>query len=165
MVVCSTVHSAVSQRTRVTGLYAWNSPVTGEFPAQKSNNVENVSIWWLHHDFIKAGPKQVCNLWQRRHRNLVFHYVNVIAIQLLINDQRAKQISRKSIFRRHLQYICINYWRGPVIQLAWHNEFRRFWRFHLMSLNGHASVLLALYRGIQRPLKNVQQRRDLFSVC
>ena len=26
-----------------------NSPVTGEFPAQKSSNAENVSIWWRHH--------------------------------------------------------------------------------------------------------------------
>ena len=25
------------------------SPVTGEFPAQRANNAENVSIWWRHH--------------------------------------------------------------------------------------------------------------------
>ena len=34
---------------RVTGLYAGNSQVTGEFPAQRASNAENVSIWWLHH--------------------------------------------------------------------------------------------------------------------
>ena len=33
----------------VTGLCAWNSPVTGEFPVQKASNAENVSIWWHHH--------------------------------------------------------------------------------------------------------------------
>ena len=33
----------------VTGLCAGNSPVIGEFPAQKTSNVENVSIWWRHH--------------------------------------------------------------------------------------------------------------------
>ena len=32
----------------VTGLCVGNSPVTGEFPAQKANNTENVSIWWNH---------------------------------------------------------------------------------------------------------------------
>ena len=32
----------------VTGLCEGNSPVTGEFPAQKASNVENVSIWWRH---------------------------------------------------------------------------------------------------------------------
>ena len=25
-------------------------PGTGEFPAQRASNVENVSIWWRHHD-------------------------------------------------------------------------------------------------------------------
>ena len=30
----------------VAGLCEGNSPVTGEFPAQKASNAENVSIWW-----------------------------------------------------------------------------------------------------------------------
>ena len=34
----------------VTGLCAWNSPLTGEFPAQKASNAENASIWWRYHD-------------------------------------------------------------------------------------------------------------------
>ena len=37
-------------KLRVTGLYEGNSPVTGEFPTQKSSNAENVSIWWRHHE-------------------------------------------------------------------------------------------------------------------
>ena len=37
-------------KLRVTGLCAGNSPVTGEFPAQRVTNVENVSIWWPHHE-------------------------------------------------------------------------------------------------------------------
>ena len=36
-------------KLRITGLCDGNSPVTGEFPAQKANNAENVSIWWRHH--------------------------------------------------------------------------------------------------------------------
>ena len=31
-------------------LCAGNSPVIGEFPAQKASNAENVSIWWRHHE-------------------------------------------------------------------------------------------------------------------
>ena len=27
----------------------WPSPVTGEFPAQRASNAENVCIWWRHH--------------------------------------------------------------------------------------------------------------------
>ena len=33
----------------VTSLCEGNSPVTGEFPAQRASNAENVSIWWRHH--------------------------------------------------------------------------------------------------------------------
>ena len=33
----------------VTGLCEGNSPVTGEFPAQRASDAENVSIWWRHH--------------------------------------------------------------------------------------------------------------------
>ena len=48
------VSSAANQRKhhwklRVTGLCAENSPVTGEFPARRPSNAENVSIWWRHH--------------------------------------------------------------------------------------------------------------------
>ena len=35
----------VSKR-RVTSLCEGNSPVTGEFPAQRASNAENFSIWW-----------------------------------------------------------------------------------------------------------------------
>ena len=41
--------SKKTSKLRVTGLCAGNSPVTGEFPAQRVNNAENVSIWWRHH--------------------------------------------------------------------------------------------------------------------
>ena len=41
--------SKKTSKIRVTGLCAWNSPVIGEFHAQKTSNAENVSIWWHHH--------------------------------------------------------------------------------------------------------------------
>ena len=51
--VCSTVCSGrTSEKTsklRTTGLCDGNSPVTGEFPAQKASNAEDVSTWWRHH--------------------------------------------------------------------------------------------------------------------
>ena len=37
-----------TSKLRYTGLCAGNSPGTGEFPAQKASNAENVSIWWRH---------------------------------------------------------------------------------------------------------------------
>ena len=42
--------SKKTSKLRVTGLYVGNSPVTGEFPAQRASNAESVSIWWRHHD-------------------------------------------------------------------------------------------------------------------
>ena len=41
--------SKKTSKLRVTGLGAGNSPGTGEFPAQRASNAENVSIWWHHH--------------------------------------------------------------------------------------------------------------------
>ena len=47
-IVYLTVYSGGGQRKTskllVTGLCAGNSPVTGEFPAQRASNAENVSI-------------------------------------------------------------------------------------------------------------------------
>ena len=41
--------SKKTSKLRFTGLCVGNSPVTGEFPAQRASNAENVSIWWRHH--------------------------------------------------------------------------------------------------------------------
>ena len=41
--------SKKTSKLRVIGLCEENSPVTGEFPAQRTSNAENDSIWWCHH--------------------------------------------------------------------------------------------------------------------
>ena len=41
--------SKKTSKLRVIGLCEGNSPGTGEFPAQRASNAENVSIWWRHH--------------------------------------------------------------------------------------------------------------------
>ena len=41
--------SKKTSKLRVTGLCEGNSSVTGEFPAKRAGNAENVSIWWRHH--------------------------------------------------------------------------------------------------------------------
>ena len=47
--------SKKTSKLRVTGLCEENSPVTGEFPAKRASNAENVSIWWYHHGWWR-GP-------------------------------------------------------------------------------------------------------------
>ena len=46
--------SKKTSKLRVTGLCVWNSPVTGEFPAQKASNAENISILWRHHATLQS---------------------------------------------------------------------------------------------------------------
>ena len=48
--------SKKTSKLRVTGLCEGNSPVTGEFPAQRASNAENVSIWWRHHGVVLYTP-------------------------------------------------------------------------------------------------------------
>ena len=51
----STVYSG-ALKLRDIGLCVGNSPVAGEFPAQKASNAENVSIWWRHHNVHLTRP-------------------------------------------------------------------------------------------------------------
>ena len=44
--------SKKTSKLRFTGLCTGNSPITGEFPAQRASNAENVSIWWRLHDDV-----------------------------------------------------------------------------------------------------------------
>ena len=44
-IVYSRRRSKKTPTLRVTGLCEGNSPMTSEFPAQRANNAENVSIW------------------------------------------------------------------------------------------------------------------------
>ena len=61
-IVYSTIYSGADQRkhqSSVPGLCEGNSPETGEFPAQRASNAENVSIWWRHREFVmKSVIKQ-----------------------------------------------------------------------------------------------------------
>ena len=94
-IVYSTVYSRrrskKTPKLRVTGLCEGNSPVTGEFPAQRASNAENVSIWWRHHDRARLWPSQEVQMtWQRcwaisRHR-ADWSYRDFIEVSLVVND-------------------------------------------------------------------------------
>ena len=66
--------SKKTSKLRVTGLCEGNSPVSGEFPAQRASNVENVSIWWCHHmeenwpsyNSLSISPSDVSYNWDSR---------------------------------------------------------------------------------------------------
>ena len=46
--------SKKTSKLHVTGLCEGNSPVTGEFPAQRASNAENVFIWWRHYEYVQT---------------------------------------------------------------------------------------------------------------
>ena len=54
--------SKKTSKLRVTGLCVGNSPVTGEFPAQRANNAETVSIWWRHHVYGRMVGGIACQM-------------------------------------------------------------------------------------------------------
>ena len=45
----SFVQAQIKSKLHITGLCERNLPLTGEFPAQRVSNIENVSSWWRHH--------------------------------------------------------------------------------------------------------------------
>ena len=65
-----------TSKLRVTGLCAGNSPVTGEFPAQRASKAENVSIWWRHHA-IKTS-RTLADGTNPLHENLFWLFINGI---------------------------------------------------------------------------------------
>ena len=52
--------SKKTSKLHVTGLCEGNSPVTGEVPAQRASNAENVSIWWRNHGNVCKNT--FCNI-------------------------------------------------------------------------------------------------------
>ena len=54
--------SKKTSKLRIAGLCEGNSPVTGEFPAQRASDAEHVSIWWRHH-FSATGLAWTGPLW------------------------------------------------------------------------------------------------------
>ena len=47
--VCPGADQMKRQSSVLLAFVMGNSPVTGEFPAQKASKAENVFIWWRHH--------------------------------------------------------------------------------------------------------------------
>ena len=56
----SRCRSKKTSKLRVTDLCEGNSPMTGEFPAQRASDAKNVSIWWHHHENLRKHNKTMC---------------------------------------------------------------------------------------------------------
>ena len=74
-------------KLRVTGLCEGNSPVTGEFPAQRAGNAENVPIWWRHHDYLITRGQNCGTIIDDNQRQLIrvqiFHWNMLFRLWML----------------------------------------------------------------------------------
>ena len=52
--------SKKTSKFSITGVCEGNSPMTGEFPAQRASNAENVSIWWCRMFFVQWISLKEC---------------------------------------------------------------------------------------------------------
>ena len=122
MIVYSTVYSSrrlkKTSKLRVTGLCEGNSPVTGEFPAQRASDTENVFFWWSHHDGGKMPQEFGCALYIACHYKtfsmLCIHYCNAICgimfhwSILEHNKTFGSHLKKKHIFEHGLQIDFMN---------------------------------------------------------
>ena len=92
-----------TSKLRVTGLCAGNSPVTGEFPAQRVSNAENASIWWRHHG--KGFPLQSASNMRSVCMLLRHHYMSRMPYQ------RGRTSMQGIGLAMNICYYCLHYYR------------------------------------------------------
>ena len=106
---CFRLRSKKTSKLRVTGLCAGNSPVTGDFPAQKASNAENVSIRWRHHVACKKVTVDV-------------YTPSLSEIKSIIT--RFDYVSPKMYILYTLGYICLKVIRSPnVLYMYYHISY------------------------------------------
>ena len=64
--------SKKTSKLYVTGHCEGNSPMTGEFPAQRANNAETVSIRWRHHGLCLTVDLPACQQHYARSDGRIF---------------------------------------------------------------------------------------------
>ena len=101
--------SKKTSKLRVTGLYEENSPVTGEFPAQRARNAENVFIWWRHHD---PGLSSLVEHWLHQTVTLVSYLYRLIREQLC-NSRQVWWESKERETKTETE-TSIRLWQGQV---------------------------------------------------
>ena len=130
-----TRRSKKTSKLRATGLCVGNSPVTGELPAQRASNAENVSIWWRHHDeliYLNAiRGCFVCHTVYEVMDLFPWEMITKMAISFLLNVEKnwnSAQINLSStlnfllkiLFRRNNVHREIHHWNRRWFGAKWH---------------------------------------------
>ena len=112
LTIYSRHRSKKPSKFHVTGLCKGNSPVTGEFPAQRASNAENVSIWWCHHVSTLGGCRQLKSfLIKEKSVHSMTYIVHVMA-----TDETSSQgISSHSIDLILQHHFCLSTSRVMIL--------------------------------------------------
>ena len=118
-------------KLRATGLCEGNSPVTGEFPAQRTSNAENVSIWWRHHEPL-ASLNHI-HIYRQISWNLEAVGLDVMMIVSWCYDDRSTWCI-VGYFSCIVGFVrCTSYWEGISTDL-WYLILIRVWLIPLSEL-------------------------------
>ena len=101
--------SKQTSKLRVTGLFEGDPPVTDEFPAQRTSNAENVSIWWRHH-----GDKDPCLITDRAPGWGPCQYA-ISRLILLSRPGALKRSYRLVIWQEHIVVDLSQHWFSWLI--------------------------------------------------
>ena len=128
-----------TSKLRVTGLCARNSPVTGEFPAQRTSNAENVSIWWGHHAHSLHGElnqiPQVSNDFLKLSDNRIRKIPSWRAMHTPKTDygHEYKTSNIENIYKCQRNYAPVNH-----IMQMYNLQFHHLFCSYSIDINNHA---------------------------
>ena len=91
-----------------------NSPVTGEFSAQKASSTENVSIWWRHRGHYMICVTKILIpwdiMWHRMKSMAIIDFI-IYVTSISLRNHRWKG---KCVTKTHLYSISIIKWHSSI---------------------------------------------------
>ena len=135
LIVCSTVCPGADQRKHQSSaslaFVGGEPPVPGGFPSHMTNNAENVSIWWRHHDWLRSNDIHLRTISREiRHPSITKISLKITYLKFHSNLTGANELNWK------LEY-CISgeCWSAGVWGGAWSVPVGRGrWRQTLATL-------------------------------
>ena len=113
--------SKKASKLGVTGFCVGNSPGTGEFPAQRASNAENVSIWWRHQDQLQEGHRHLDRLLKSWQQKVVF-FSGVLSTTCVTRKLAFVQINIPQEIRVHAHRetscVCITFRPQCIVKVA-----------------------------------------------
>ena len=127
---CSSVYSGTDQRKHQSS--ASLAFVTGEFPAQRANNAENVSVWWRHHDIpmvLAADTFCLINTKLNVRKSEWNMMWQLFGPPMNVRVFRSPVIVSLLYHYRRLRCICTTY-HSSFIPIVWINQLCLYSRAH-----------------------------------